>query len=140
MSSSEEVAAALSTEDATITAARVEEIRSFGRQTISLETPIGDEDGSELGHLIEDRDAIAPDEAVGDAMVREQLHKVLESLDGREQRVLKLRFGLEDGHPRTLEEIGDEFNLTRERIRQLEKLALCRLRHPSFGIREADLV
>jgi RNA polymerase primary sigma factor len=128
---SEEVAEALSTEDATITAARVEEIRSFGRQTISLETPIGDEDGSELGHLIEDRDAIAPDEAVADTMVREQLAKVLESLDGREQRVLKLRFGLEDGHPRTLEEIGREIGLTRERIRQIEAGALRKLRHPS---------
>jgi RNA polymerase sigma factor (sigma-70 family) len=128
---SEEVAASLSTEDATMTAARVEEIRSFARQTISLETPIGDEDGSELGHLIEDEDAIAPDEAVADTMLKEQIQKVLESLDGREQRILRLRYGLEDGHARTLEEIGREIGLTRERIRQIEAGALRKLRHPS---------
>ena len=129
---SEEIAAAMVDEPGTpMTAARVEEIKAFGRQTVSLETPIGDEDGSELGHLIEDEDAIAPDEAVADSMVREQIHKVLESLDGREQRVLKLRFGLEDGHPRTLEEIGREIGLTRERIRQIEAGALRKLRHPS---------
>ena len=127
----EEVAAALTTEDATMTAARVEEIRSFARQTISLETPIGDEDGSELGHLIEDEDAIAPDEAVADTMLKEQIQKVLESLDGREQRILRLRYGLEDGHARTLEEIGREIGLTRERIRQIEAGALRKLRHPS---------
>jgi RNA polymerase primary sigma factor len=128
----EEIAAAMVDEPGTpMTAQRVEEIKAFGRQTVSLETPIGDEDGSELGHLIEDEDAIAPDEAVADSMVREQIHKVLESLDGREQRVLKLRFGLEDGHPRTLEEIGREIGLTRERIRQIEAGALRKLRHPS---------
>ena len=127
----EEVSEILSLDDASMTPARVEEIRAFGRQTISLETPIGDEDGSELGHLIEDRDAIAPDEAVADVMLKEQLAKVLESLDGREQRVLRLRFGLEDGHARTLEEIGREIGLTRERIRQIEAGALRKLRHPS---------
>ncbi len=128
----DEIAAAMVDEPGTpMTAQRVEEIKAFGRQTVSLETPIGDEDGSELGHLIEDEDAIAPDEAVAESMVREQIHKVLESLDGREQRVLKLRFGLEDGHPRTLEEIGREIGLTRERIRQIEAGALRKLRHPS---------
>jgi RNA polymerase primary sigma factor len=123
-----------------MTAERVEEIRSFGRQTVSLETPIGDDDGSELGHLIEDRDAIAPEEAVAESMVREQLRKVLESLDGREQRVLRLRFGLDDGHPRTLEEIGKEIGLTRERIRQIEAGALRKLRHPSRSRKLRGLV
>ncbi|MEO7118227.1 MAG: sigma-70 family RNA polymerase sigma factor, partial [Candidatus Limnocylindrales bacterium] len=117
---SEEIAEALTTDELAMTADRVDEIRSFSRQTVSLETPIGDDDGSELGHLIEDRDAIAPDEAVAESMMRDQLLKVLDSLDGREQRVLKLRFGLEDGHARTLEEIGKEIGLTRERIRQIE--------------------
>ena len=121
----------LSVDDASMTPTRVEEIQSFARQTVSLETPIGDDDGSELGHLIEDRDAIAPDQAVADVMMREQIAKVLESLDGREQRVLRLRFGLEDGHARTLEEIGREIGLTRERIRQIEAGALRKLRHPS---------
>ena len=137
---SEEVATALSTEDATITPARVEEIRSFARQTISLETPIGDEDGSELGHLIEDEDAIAPDEAVADTMLKEQVQKVLESLDGREQRILRLRYGLDDGHARTLEEIGREIGLTRERIRQIEAGALRKLRHPSRSRKLKGLV
>ena len=123
-----------------MTAQRVEEIKAFGRQTVSLETPIGDEDGSELGHLIEDEDAIAPDEAVADSMVREQIHKVLESLDGREQRVLKLRFGLDRGEPRTLEEVGEHFNLTRERIRQIEARAMSKLRHPSSDTGARDLL
>ena len=128
---SEEISEVLSVDDASMTPTRVEEIQSFARQTVSLETPIGDDDGSELGHLIEDRDAIAPDQAVADVMMREQIAKVLESLDGREQRVLRLRFGLEDGHARTLEEIGREIGLTRERIRQIEAGALRKLRHPS---------
>ena len=128
---SEEISGVLSVDDPSMTPTRVEEIQSFARQTVSLETPIGDDDGSELGHLIEDRDAIAPDQAVADVMMREQIAKVLESLDGREQRVLRLRFGLEDGHARTLEEIGREIGLTRERIRQIEAGALRKLRHPS---------
>ncbi|MEX1172356.1 MAG: sigma-70 family RNA polymerase sigma factor [Chloroflexota bacterium] len=137
---SEEIAEAVSTEDATLTAARVEEIQSFARQTVSLETPIGDDDGSELGHLIEDRDAISPEDAVGDVMMRDQVRKILGSLDGREQRVLRLRFGLDDGHARTLEEIGREIGLTRERIRQIEAGALRKLRHPSRSRKLRELV
>jgi RNA polymerase primary sigma factor len=114
-----------------MTAERVEEIRRFDRQPVSLETPVGDEGDAELGDLIEDRDAVSPLDAVADRMLKEQLASVLNSLDGREQRVLRLRFGLDDGHARTLEEVGREFGLTRERIRQIESQALRKLRHPS---------
>jgi RNA polymerase primary sigma factor len=110
---------------------RVEEIQRMGRDPISLETPIGEEEDSELGSLLPDPNAIEPLEAVTDTMLKEQLASVLNSLDGREQRVLRLRFGLDDGHARTLEEVGREFGLTRERIRQIESLALRKLRHPS---------
>ena len=138
---SAEIAELVTTETGTaMTADRVEEIQSFARQTISLETPIGDDDGAELGHLIEDRDAVAPDQAAEDTLLAEQLHKVLESLDGREQRILRLRYGLEDGHARTLEEIGNEIGLTRERIRQIEAGALRKLRHPSRSRKLRGLV
>jgi RNA polymerase primary sigma factor len=110
---------------------RVEEIQRMGRDPISLETPIGEEEDSELGSLLPDPNAIEPLEAVTDTMLKEQLAAVLNSLDGREQRVLRLRFGLDDGHARTLEEVGREFGLTRERIRQIESMALRKLRHPS---------
>jgi RNA polymerase primary sigma factor len=103
----------------------------MGRDPISLETPIGEEEDSELGSLLPDPNAIEPLEAVTDTMLKEQLAAVLNSLDGREQRVLRLRFGLDDGHARTLEEVGREFGLTRERIRQIESMALRKLRHPS---------
>jgi RNA polymerase primary sigma factor len=129
---SEEVAAVMSEDPRTpMTAERVEEIRRFDRQPVSLETPVGDEGDAELGDLIEDRDAVSPLDAVADRMLKEQLASVLNSLDGREQRVLRLRFGLDDGHARTLEEVGREFGLTRERIRQIESQALRKLRHPS---------
>ena len=128
----EEVAAVMSEDPRTpMTAERVEEIRRFDRQPVSLETPMGDEGDAELGDLIEDRDAVSPLDAVADRMLKEQLASVLNSLDGREQRVLRLRFGLDDGHARTLEEVGREFGLTRERIRQIESQALRKLRHPS---------
>ena len=128
----EEVAEAMSEDGKTpMTPERVEEIRKLGRQPISLETPIGEEEDSELGDLIEDRDAVSPLDAAADRMLREQLEHVLASLDGREQRVIRLRFGLDDGHARTLEEVGREFGLTRERIRQIESHALRKLRHPS---------
>jgi len=110
---------------------RVEEIQRMGRDPISLETPIGEEEDSELGSLLPDPNAIEPLDAVTDTMLKEQLAAVLNSLDGREQRVLRLRFGLDDGHARTLEEVGREFGLTRERIRQIESMALRKLRHPS---------
>ena len=107
--------------------------------TVSLEQPIG-EDGAQLGDFIEDEDAADPVQLTEEMDVANSLRKSIERLPDREGRILALRYGFYDGVPRTLEEIGDEFNLTRERIRQLEKLALCRLRHPSFGIREADLI
>jgi RNA polymerase primary sigma factor len=128
----EEVAAVLSEDPRTaMSAERVEEIRKLGRDPVSLESPVGEEQDTELGDLIEDRDAVSPLDAVTDVMLREQLEHVLASLDGREQRVIRLRFGLDDGHARTLEEVGREFGLTRERIRQIESRALRKLRHPS---------
>jgi len=128
----EEISALLSEDPRTaITPERVEEVRRYGRQPISLETPIGEEEDTELGALIEDPDAVSPLDAVSDVMLKEQLAAVLNSLDGREQRVIRLRFGLDDGHARTLEEVGRQFGLTRERIRQIEAHALRKLRHPS---------
>jgi RNA polymerase primary sigma factor len=107
--------------------------------TVSLEQPVG-EDGAQLGDFIEDEDAIDPVRVTEEGDIANSLRKSISRLPDREGRILALRYGFLDGVPRTLEEIGEEFNLTRERIRQLEKLALCRLRHPSFGIREQDLV
>ena len=107
--------------------------------TVSLEQPIG-EDGAQLGDFIEDEDAVDPVRVTEELDIADSLRKSIERLPAREGRILALRYGFYDGVPRTLEEIGEEFNLTRERIRQLEKLALCRLRHPSFGIREQDLL
>jgi len=126
-----EIAAALPDETPTMTPQRVEEIRKLGREPVSLQSPVGDEGDAELGELIPDVDAVSPLDAVADRMRREQIEHVLNSLDGREQRVLRLRFGLDDGHARTLEEVGREFGLTRERIRQIEVQALRKLRHPS---------
>ena len=104
-----------------------------------LEQPVG-EDGAQLGDFIEDEDAVDPVRVTEEMDIANSLRISIDRLPQREGRILALRYGFYDGVPRTLEEIGDEFNLTRERIRQLEKLALCRLRHPSFGIREQDLV
>ena len=107
--------------------------------TVSLEQPVG-EDGAQLGAFIEDEDATDPVQITEELDVAQSLRVSIARLPDREGRILALRYGFYDGVPRTLEEIGDEFSLTRERIRQLEKLALCRLRHPSFGIREQDLI
>ena len=126
-----EIASALPDETPTMTPQRVEEIRKLGREPVSLQSPVGDEGDAELGELIPDEDAVSPLDVVADRMRREQIEHVLASLDGREQRVLRLRFGLDDGHARTLEEVGREFGLTRERIRQIEVQALRKLRHPS---------
>ena len=127
-----EISEVLSVEPRTaITPERVEEVRAYGRNTVSLEQPVGDENDTELGELLEDPDAVSPLDAVTDQLLREQVERVLDSLDGREQRVIRLRFGLDDGRPRTLEEVGHEFGLTRERIRQIESHALRKLRHPS---------
>ena len=107
--------------------------------TVSLEQPVG-EDGAQLGDFIEDEEAVDPVRVTEEMDIANSLRRSIDRLPEREGRILGLRYGFLDGVPRTLEEIGEEFNLTRERIRQLEKLALCRLRHPSFGIREQDLV
>ncbi len=125
-------------EEAGVTVDKVELALSVA-DTVSLEQPVG-EDGAQLGDFIEDEDAADPVLLTEEMDVANSLRISIERLPEREGRILALRYGFYDGVPRTLEEIGDEFSLTRERIRQLEKLALCRLRHPSFGIREQDLV
>jgi len=107
-------------------------------ETVSLEHPVG-EDGAELGDFITDPDAPDPSQVVSDAATQQRLRLVLEQLPARERRILELRFGFLDGIPHTLGEIGQEFHLTRERIRQLEKLALSRLRHPAFGLDEDEM-
>lgn len=110
---------------------RVREILKISQEPVSLETPIGEEEDSHLGDFIPDDDVPAPAEAAAFSMLKEQLVEVLDTLTEREQKVLKLRFGLEDGRSRTLEEVGKEFDVTRERIRQIEAKALRKLRHPS---------
>ena len=110
---------------------KVREIMKIALDPVSLETPIGEEEDSHLGDFIEDSDSPAPQDAVSYVMLREQLNEVLRTLTPREEQVLKLRFGLEDGRTRTLEEVGQVFNITRERIRQIEAKALRKLRHPS---------
>ena len=110
---------------------KVREIIKIAQEPVSLETPIGEEEDSHLGDFIQDDDAPAPAEAASHALMKEQLAEVLDTLTDREQKVLRLRFGLDDGHQRTLEEVGKEFNVTRERIRQIEAKALRKLRHPS---------
>ena len=110
--------------------ARVSEIQRIAQEPVSLQSPIGEED-SDLGDFIEDADAVVPMEAAAFIMLQEQLERVLDNLTVREQRIIQLRFGLTDGHPRTLEEVGREFGVTRERIRQIESKTLAKLRHPS---------
>jgi len=114
-----------------LSAERVEEILKIGQEPVSIHTPVGAEEDSQLGDFIEDSDAIAPPDAASFTMMRIQLAAVLDSLTDRERKVIELRFGLEDGHPRTLEEVGQEFGVTRERIRQIESKTLAKLRHPS---------
>ena len=110
---------------------KVEEILQITQEPVSLETPIGEEADSQLGDYIPDEGAESPSDVTASNMLGDQLLEVLESLTTREQQVLKLRYGLEDGRPRTLEEVGQQFNVTRERIRQIEAKALRKLRHPS---------
>jgi RNA polymerase primary sigma factor len=128
----EEIAEAMSKgQEVVVTPEKVREIMKVSQEPVSLETPIGEEEDSHLGDFIEDRGALAPAEAASHQLLKEQVEAVLDSLTGRERRVLQLRFGLEDGRARTLEEVGREFNVTRERIRQIEAKALRKLRHPS---------
>lgn len=110
---------------------KVREIMKINQDPVSLETPIGEEEDSHLGDFIPDEDALAPADAAAFTLLKEQLMTVLDTLTPREKKVLKLRFGLDDGRARTLEEVGKEFNVTRERIRQIEAKALRKLRHPS---------
>ncbi len=123
---SEEIA-----EQMEISAEKVREIIKVSQEPVSLETPIGEEDDSHLGDFIEDHTALAPAEAASHQLLKEQVEDVLDSLTERERKVLQLRFGLDDGRSRTLEEVGKEFHVTRERIRQIEAKALRKLRHPS---------
>ncbi|KXB47827.1 RNA polymerase sigma factor RpoD [Tissierellia bacterium KA00581] len=119
---------------------KVNEIRKIAQEPVSLETPIGEEDDSHLGDFIEDETAIAPDDAANFSMLKEQLNTVLNTLSDREKKVLELRFGLNDGTPRTLEEVGKEFDVTRERIRQIEAKALRKLKHPSRSQKLRDFL
>ena len=119
---------------------RVREILLVAQEPVSLETPIGEEEDSHLGDFIPDDDAQAPVDAASMALMREQLAEVLKTLTPREARVLSLRYGLEDGNPKTLEEVGREFNVTRERIRQIEAKALRKLRHPSRSKKLRDFL
>ncbi len=114
-----------------ITPEKVTEIQRIAQEPVSLETPIGEEDDSHLGDFIPDNDVVTPDEAAAYSMLKDQLLEVLDTLTDREQKVLKLRFGLEDNRPRTLEEVGRQMDVTRERIRQIEAKAIRKLKHPS---------
>ena len=119
---------------------KVRDIIKIAQEPVSLETPIGEEEDSHLGDFIQDDEAPAPAEAASHALMKEQLWEVLDTLTPREEKVLRLRFGLDDGHQRTLEEVGKEFNVTRERIRQIEAKALRKLRHPSRSKKLKDYI
>ncbi|MCH5187982.1 MAG: sigma-70 family RNA polymerase sigma factor, partial [Oscillospiraceae bacterium] len=119
---------------------KVREIMKIAQEPVSLETPIGEEEDSHLGDFIPDDEAPAPSEAASFMLLKEQLMEVLGTLAPREEKVLRLRFGLEDGRARTLEEVGSAFNVTRERIRQIEAKALRKLRHPSRSKKLRDFL
>ena len=119
---------------------RVREVLKVAQDPISLETPVGEEDESNLGNFIPDEDAPSPSEQAADVLLREHIEEVMQTLTPREAKVLKLRFGLQDGRMRTLEEVGKEFDVTRERIRQIEAKALRKLRHPSRSKRLKDFM
>ena len=119
---------------------KVEEVMRIGQEPISLETPVGEEDDSHLGDFIQDDDASQPAEEASYTLLREQLEEVLKTLTPREEEVLRMRFGLIDGKPHTLEEVGKKFDVTRERIRQIESKALRKLRHPSRSKKLRDFL
>lgn len=119
---------------------RVVEIQQISQDPVSLETPIGEEEDSHLGDFIEDEQALAPTDVVASNLLKEQLLEILDTLTPREEKVLRLRYGLDDGKPRTLEEVGKEFNVTRERIRQIEAKALRKLRHPTRSKRLKEFI
>lgn len=123
-----------------MTAAKVREIQKISLEPVSLETPIGEEDDSHLGDFIEDEGAMSPDDYATNELLKDELNEVLLELTDREEKVLRLRFGLDDGRTRTLEEVGKEFNVTRERIRQIEAKALRKLKHPSRSKRLKDFL
>ncbi|NLJ34206.1 MAG: RNA polymerase sigma factor RpoD [Firmicutes bacterium] len=123
-----------------ITEEKVREVMKIAQEPVSLETPIGEEEDSHLGDFIEDHDALSPVDAASFALLREQLEDVLETLTPREKKVLRLRFGIDDGRARTLEEVGQIFGVTRERIRQIEAKALRKLRHPSRSKKLKDFL
>ena len=123
-----------------ISSDRVEEIQRIAQEPVSLETPIGEEEDSQLGDFLEDKDMPNPEEVAASMILREQLEEMLEDLSERESEVLRLRFGLEDGHAHTLEDVGKRFGVTRERIRQIEAKALRKLRHPSRSRRLKDFL
>lgn len=127
-------------EEMEFTPEKVREILKIAQEPVSLETPIGEEDDSHLGDFIEDQDALAPSDAAAYELLKEQLEDVLDTLTDREENVLRLRFGLDDGRTRTLEEVGKVFGVTRERIRQIEAKALRKLRHPSRSKRLKDFL
>lgn len=123
-----------------ITPEKVREIQKIALEPVSLETPIGEEDDSHLGDFIEDKEALSPDEYANNQLLKDEINHVLQGLTEREEKVLRLRFGLYDGRTRTLEEVGKEFNVTRERIRQIEAKALRKLKHPTRSKRLKDFV
>lgn len=123
-----------------ITPEKVREIQKIALEPVSLETPIGEEDDSHLGDFIEDKDAMSPDEYANNQLLKDEINMVLQGLTDREEKVLRLRFGLYDGRTRTLEEVGREFNVTRERIRQIEAKALRKLKHPTRSKRLRDFI
>ena len=123
-----------------ITPDKVREIQKIALEPVSLETPIGEEDDSHLGDFIEDKDAMSPDQYANNQLLKDEINNVLQGLTAREEKVLRLRFGLYDGRTRTLEEVGKEFNVTRERIRQIEAKALRKLKHPTRSKRLRDFV